>query len=136
MPSVPRRPFHSCSVPGGSIVNIASIRAVVAGANTVQYDTTKAAVAGLTRSMARDHALQAYVSMPCAQGQSLPAFMSYELRRGKSHEAFTAEFGQDTMLKRPGTPREVAACVLFLASDEASFVTGTCLFVDGGQTAQ
>ena len=119
---------------GGSIVNIASIRAVVAGANTVQYDTTKAAVAGLTRSMARDHALQAYVSMPCAQGQSLPAFMSCELPRQEIHEAFTAEFGQDTMLKRPGTPREVAACVLL--SDEASFVTGTCLFVDGGQTAQ
>jgi NAD(P)-dependent dehydrogenase (short-subunit alcohol dehydrogenase family) len=45
------------------------------------------------------------------------------------------EFGRDTMLKRPGTPREVANCILFLASDEASFVTGTILFVDGGQTA-
>ena len=38
-------------------------------------------------------------------------------------------------IERPGTPREVAACILFLASDEASSVTGTCLFVDGGQTA-
>ena len=39
------------------------------------------------------------------------------------------------MLKRPGTPQEVAACVLFLASEEASYVTGACLFVDGGFTA-
>ena len=39
------------------------------------------------------------------------------------------------MLKRQGTPQEVAACVLFLASEEASYVTGTCLFVDGGFTA-
>src|SRR4029453_15187666 len=41
---------------GGSIVNVASVRAIVAGGNMVQYDTTKAAVAGLTRGMARDHA--------------------------------------------------------------------------------
>jgi NAD(P)-dependent dehydrogenase (short-subunit alcohol dehydrogenase family) len=39
------------------------------------------------------------------------------------------------MLTRPGTPREVANCILFLASDEASFVTGTILYVDGGKTA-
>jgi NAD(P)-dependent dehydrogenase (short-subunit alcohol dehydrogenase family) len=122
---------------GGSIVNIASIRAVVAGANTVQYDTTKAAVAGLTRSMARDHALQGIRVNAVCPGPIFTRF--HELRAAaaeKSHEAFLAEFGQDTMLKRPGTPREVATCILFLASEEASFVTGTCLFVDGGQTAQ
>ena len=56
-------------------------------------------------------------------------------RAGKEFEDFKTEFGRNTMLKRPGTPREVAACILFLASDEASYVTGTCLFVDGGQTA-
>jgi NAD(P)-dependent dehydrogenase (short-subunit alcohol dehydrogenase family) len=39
------------------------------------------------------------------------------------------------MLKRAGAPAEVAACILFLASDDASYVTGTSLFVDGGQTA-
>ena len=40
-----------------------------------------------------------------------------------------------TLLRRHGTPEEVAACILFLASDEASYVTGTLLFVDGGFTA-
>ena len=45
------------------------------------------------------------------------------------------EFARNTMLKRPGTPREVAACILFLAPDEGSYATGTCLFVDGGQAA-
>ena len=44
------------------------------------------------------------------------------------------EFGSDTMMDRPGTPLEVANAILFLASDEASFMTGTCVFVDGGQT--
>ena len=54
---------------------------------------------------------------------------------GKTLEVYREEAGSRTMLKRPGTPQEVAACILFLASDEASYVTGTCLFVDGGHTA-
>jgi 2-hydroxycyclohexanecarboxyl-CoA dehydrogenase len=122
---------------GGSIVNVASIRSVVAGGNMVQYDTTKAAVAGLTRAMARDHAAENIRVNAVCPG---PIFTPFHERRaeavGKSPEVFKEEFGQDTMLKRPGTPREVAACILFLASEEASYVTGTCLFVDGGQTAQ
>ncbi len=121
---------------GGSIVNVASIRAVVTGGNTPQYDTTKAAVAGLTRAMARDHAAEGIRVNAVCPG---PIFTRFHERRaaaaGKTFEEFTAEFGRGTMLKRPGTPREVAACILFLASDEASYVTGTCLFVDGGQTA-
>jgi 2-hydroxycyclohexanecarboxyl-CoA dehydrogenase len=121
---------------GGSIVNVASVRAVVAGGNTVQYDTTKAAVAGLTRAMALDHAAEGIRVNAVCPG---PIFTRFHERRGtaagKTVEEFKAEFGRGTMLKRPGTPREVAACILFLASDEASFVTGTCLFVDGGQSA-
>ena len=121
---------------GGTIVNVASIRAVVAGPAMPQYDTTKAAVTGLTRSMARDHAADGIRVNAVCPG---PIFTRFHERRaaaaGKTVEAFTAEFGRGTMLGRPGKPREVAACILFLASDEASYVTGTCLFVDGGQTA-
>jgi len=121
---------------GGSIVNVASVRAVVAGGNMVQYDATKAAVAGLTRGMALDHAGEGIRVNAVCPGPILTRF--HERRAaaaGKSLEAFTQEFGQGTMLKRPGTPREVANCILFLASNESSFVTGTCLFVDGGQSA-
>jgi NAD(P)-dependent dehydrogenase (short-subunit alcohol dehydrogenase family) len=121
---------------GGSIVNVASIRAVVAGGNMAQYDTTKAAVAGLTRAMALDHAAEGIRVNAVCPG---PIFTRFHQRRaeaaGKTFEEFKSEFGRGTMLKRPGTPREVAACILFLASDEASYVTGTCLFVDGGQTS-
>jgi NAD(P)-dependent dehydrogenase (short-subunit alcohol dehydrogenase family) len=121
---------------GGSIVSVASIRSVVAGSNTVQYDTTKAAVAGLTRSMARDHAADGIRINAVGPG---PIWTRFHEQRaaasGQQLEAFQEEFGRDTMLKRPGTPREVAHCILFLASDDASFVTGTLLFVDGGQTA-
>jgi len=123
-------------VGGGSMVNVASIRAIVAGGNMVQYDTTKAAVAGLTRGLARDHAAEGIRVNAVCPG---PIFTSFHERRalaaGQTLEAFREAFGRDTMLKRPGTPQEVAACILFLASDEAAFVTGTCLFVDGGQTA-
>jgi NAD(P)-dependent dehydrogenase (short-subunit alcohol dehydrogenase family) len=125
-----------CRTGGGSIVNVASIRAVAAGDKMVQYDTTKAAVAGLTRSMARDHAAEGIRVNAVCPG---PIFTRFHERRataaGQTFEEFTADFGRGTMLKRPGTPQEVAACILFLASDEASYVTGTCLFVDGGQTA-
>jgi NAD(P)-dependent dehydrogenase (short-subunit alcohol dehydrogenase family) len=121
---------------GGSIVNVASIRAVVAGGNMVQYDTTKAAVAGLTRALAFDHASEGIRVNAVCPG---PIFTRYHERRataaGKTVEEFKTEFGHGTMLKRPGTPREVATCILFLGSDEASYITGTCLFVDGGQTA-
>jgi NAD(P)-dependent dehydrogenase (short-subunit alcohol dehydrogenase family) len=121
---------------GGSIVNVASIRAVVAGGRMVQYDTTKAAVAGLTRAMALDHAAEGIRVNAVCPG---PIFTRFHERRaveaGKSADEFRAEFGRGTMLKRPGTPAEVAACILFLASDDASYVTGASLFVDGGHVS-
>jgi NAD(P)-dependent dehydrogenase (short-subunit alcohol dehydrogenase family) len=121
---------------GGSIVSVASIRSVRAGSTTVQYDTTKAAVAGLTRSMARDHAADGIRVNAVGPG---PILTRYHEQRaadaGRDLDEFIEEFGRETMLKRPGTPREVAHCILFLASDDASFVTGTLLFVDGGKTA-
>jgi NAD(P)-dependent dehydrogenase (short-subunit alcohol dehydrogenase family) len=121
---------------GGSIVNVASIRSVVAGGHMVQYDTTKAAVAGLTRAMALDHAGDGIRVNAVCPG---PIFTRFHERRaaaaGKTADQFRAEFGRGTMLRRPGTPAEVAACILFLASDEASYVTGASLFVDGGQVS-
>ena len=122
---------------GGSIVNVASIRSVVAGGNMVQYDTTKAAVPGLTRAMALDHAADGIRVNAVCPG---PIFTRFHERRaeaaGRTHEDFRAEFGRGTMLGRAGTPAEVAACILFLASDDASYVTGASLYVDGGHTAR
>jgi NAD(P)-dependent dehydrogenase (short-subunit alcohol dehydrogenase family) len=86
--------------------------------------------------MALDHAAEGIRVNAVCPG---PIFTRFHERRaaaaGKTSDQFRAEFGRGTMLKRPGTPAEVAACILFLASDEASYVTGTCLFVDGGQIA-
>ncbi len=121
---------------GASIVNIASNNSFIAGINTPQYDTTKAAVAGLTRALARAHADEGIrVNAVCPGPTYTPFHQGRAAAAGRTHEDFKREFGQHTMLKRPAVPREIAACVLFLASDEASYVTGSCLIADGGQTA-
>ncbi|HET6182689.1 MAG TPA: SDR family oxidoreductase [Acetobacteraceae bacterium] len=121
---------------GGAIVNVASVRAVVAGGGNLQYDTTKAAVAGLTRALAADHSPEGIRVNAVGPG---PIFTPFHQRRiaaaNETVAQYNARAAQATMLQRPGRAEEVAAAILFLASDEASYVTGTLLFVDGGMTA-
>jgi len=121
---------------GGSIVNVASIRSVIAGGNNIQYDTTKHAVAGLTRGLAMDHGPEGIRVNAVCPG---PIFTPFHARRLQAAGKTIAEYNEDaaskTMLKRPGTAEEVAACILFLASKDASYVTGSLLFVDGGFTS-
>jgi len=123
-------------VGGGSIVNVASVRSIVAGGNNIQYDTAKHAVAGLTRGLAMDHGAEGIRVNAVCPG---PIFTPFHARRLQAAGKTIAQYNEDaagrTMLKRPGTPEEVAACILFLASSEASYVTGSLLFVDGGMTA-
>jgi 2-hydroxycyclohexanecarboxyl-CoA dehydrogenase len=120
----------------GSIVNLASVRSITAGGNTIQYDTAKAAIAGLTRGLAMDHSPEGIRCNAVCPG---PIFTPFHARRiaaaGQSVEQYNADAAGRTMMKRPGTPEEVANCILFLASDEASYCTGSLLFVDGGMTA-
>jgi NAD(P)-dependent dehydrogenase (short-subunit alcohol dehydrogenase family) len=87
--------------------------------------------------MAQDHAADGIRVNAVCPG---PIFTRFHERRaaaaGRTAEDFRAEFGRGTMLGRAGTPAEVAACILFLASDDASYVTGASLYVDGGHTAR
>ena len=121
---------------GGSIVNVASVRSIVAGGNNIQYDTAKHAVAGLTRGLAMDHGAEGIRVNAVCPG---PIFTPFHARRLQTAGKTVAQYNEDaasrTMLKRPGTAEEVAACILFLASNDASYVTGSLLFVDGGMTA-
>ncbi len=121
---------------GGAIVNVASVRSVVAGGGNLQYDTTKAAIAGLTRALAADHSAEGIRVNAVGPG---PIFTPFHQRRieaaGETVDQYNAKAAQGTMLKRPGRADEVAAAILFLASDDASYVTGALLFVDGGMTA-
>src|SRR5262249_54034442 len=122
---------------GGAIVNVASVRSIVAGGGNLQYDTTKAAVAGLTRALAADHSPEGIRVNAVGPGPIFTPFHQHRIAPGGGGtiEQYNARAAQGTMLKRPGKAEEVAAAILFLASDDASYVTGTLLFVDGGMTA-
>jgi NAD(P)-dependent dehydrogenase (short-subunit alcohol dehydrogenase family) len=103
---------------------------------TTQYDVTKAAVAGLTRGMAADHAADGIRVNAVGPG---PIYTPFHEKRnasiGRTLQQYEDDAARGTMLRRSGRAEEVAACILFLASDDASYVTGTLLFVDGGYTA-
>ena len=127
--------FHCCraALPGmaargyGRIVNISSVTGpVVTIDGSSAYATAKAAVTGMTRSIALE-----YGSHGITCNAVLPGWIATE-----SSSVAEIEAGTRTPAGRPGTPDEVAACALFLASAEASYVTGAMLVVDGGNTLQ
>jgi NAD(P)-dependent dehydrogenase (short-subunit alcohol dehydrogenase family) len=118
---------------GGSIVNVASISAFIAQPAFVPYNTSKAAVAQLTRCLAMDLAADNIrVNGVCPGAIHTSATDRHIASLGLDPEQAYADFGKDALLKRLGKPEEIAAGVLFLASDESSFMTGTNIVMDGG----
>ena len=116
---------------GGSIINFSSSTgAYDAGKSAVAYIASKGCVTMLTKALAVDHAQDKIRINAVAPGPTDTPM----LRSLMNDEAIEA-FGQTLPIKRMGTPSEIAQTVLFLASEEASFVTGAILAVDGGQTA-
>jgi NAD(P)-dependent dehydrogenase (short-subunit alcohol dehydrogenase family) len=117
---------------GGSIINVSSSTgAHDAAANTAAYVTSKGGVTLLTRAMAIDHAKDHIRVNAIAPGPTDTPM----LRQNLTPAAIQA-FAETFPMKRLGQPSELANAVLFLASDEAAFVTGAILAVDGGQTAE
>jgi len=122
---------------GGSIVNLSSISAFIAQPDFFAYSSTKAALLQMTRNMAMD--LGRYkirVNSICPGTILTPASFRHMEKLGLSLEQFDAEEGAKTFLGRAGRPREVAYAILFLVSEESSYITGASLMVDGGYTAQ
>ncbi len=116
---------------GGAIVNVSSANGIQGRAGMAQYDATKAAVLGLTRSLAHDHAGQGIRVNAVCPGPTVTQFhIKNAARRGVTEAELRAH--QPGLLKRQAEPREIAAAILFLASDEASYITGATLMVDGG----
>ena len=121
---------------GGSIVNISSQSAFFAQREFLCYSSTKAAILHMTRLMALDLASAGIrVNTVCPGTIVTRATLGHIAREGITLEQFQAIEGGRTILGRTGVPREVAYAILFLASDEASFITAACLLVDGGRTA-
>jgi NAD(P)-dependent dehydrogenase (short-subunit alcohol dehydrogenase family) len=123
---------HMIRQGGGSIINVAStVGAHDACANAVAYVTSKGGVTLFTRAMAIDHAKQGVRVNALVPG----ATDTPMIRNALTPEALEA-LAASHPIGRLGRPEELAKAVLFLASDDASFVTGTAMYVDGGQTAK
>jgi 2-hydroxycyclohexanecarboxyl-CoA dehydrogenase len=118
---------------GGSIVNMSSVYGLAGRPNMSQYDTTKAAVLGLTRALAVEEAPNRIrVNAVCPGPTITPFHIQRAAGRGQSEAELRATGAGHTLFKRFAEPREVAYPILFLACDESSFVTGIELVVDGG----
>jgi NAD(P)-dependent dehydrogenase (short-subunit alcohol dehydrogenase family) len=121
---------------GASIVNMASINSFVGADRHAAYVATKGAVMQFTRALAIEFApLGIRVNAVCPGVIDTPLTDLY-LERASEPDKLRRLLAAVSPLDRLGTPREVANCVLFLASEEASFVTGAALLVDGAATAR
>ena len=114
---------------GGTIINTGSVHSLVGLPACTAYDAAKAGVLGLTRTLAIDYGPDIRV---CAV---LPGAILTPAWNGTPEEK-RRRYAQMVPAKRLGTGEDVANAVLFLASDEASFITGTALTVDGGMLAR
>ncbi len=119
---------------GGNIVNLGSDAGLVGASNAVAYAASKGAVVNLTRAMAVRLAERVRVNCVC------PGFVWTDMveraaREGGNFDGYVAAAREHSPMKRIGKPEEVAGAILFLASDEASFVNGAALPIDGGGVA-
>ncbi|HRH41606.1 MAG TPA: SDR family oxidoreductase [Pyrinomonadaceae bacterium] len=116
----------------GVIINTASIGGIVAVRDRLAYCTTKFAVVGMTKSIALDHARQGIRANAVCPGRVETPFVKARLAEYPDPQKAYEEMAGTQAIGRMGKPEEIAAAVLYLASDEGAFVTGTALEIDGG----
>lgn len=125
---------------GGSVINIASVASSLRGIpNRYAYGSTKAAVIGLTKAMAADFIRQGLrVNAICPGTIQSPSLNERIATNAKKFAKSAKEVRQDFIDRQPigrlGTPEEIAAGAVWLASDESSYYTGQTLQIDGGMT--
>lgn len=117
---------------GGAIVNTGSYTATVAIPDRAAYVASKGGVLALTRAMALDHVKQGIRVNAVAPGTIHSPYFEKILEAAADPAKLAAELAARAPMGRMGRPEEIARAIVWLASDEASFVTGTVLTVDGG----
>ena len=118
----------------GVIINTASIGGLVAVKDRLAYCTTKFAVVGFTKCVALDHALEGIRANCICPGRVETDFVKARISEYSDPEKAYRDMAATQAVGRMGKPEEIAAAALYLASDEAAFVTGSSLLVDGGFT--
>jgi 2-keto-3-deoxy-L-fuconate dehydrogenase len=116
----------------GAIVNMASVAGLVGIQDRLAYATTKFAVVGLTKCMALDHAADGVRINCICPGRVETPWVSARVKEYPDPEKAYREMAATQAMGRMGKPEEIAAAALYLASDEASFVTGSAFAIDGG----
>lgn len=120
---------------GGTVVNLASVSSFIAQPEFIPYNASKGAVAQLTRCLAMDLAKDNIrVNAVCPGAIRTRATDRHIASLGLDPEEAYEDFGKDSLMKRMGKPEEIASGVVFLASDESSFMTGAHIVIDGGAT--
>jgi len=123
----------------GAIVNLGSISSFIAQPEFVTYNATKAALSEMTRCMALDlapHGIRVNAVCPGTVWTQIVEQRSRDEGLDRAAADKDIRFGGAAMLQRIADPREIAQAILFLASDEASYITAENLMVDGGYVAQ
>ncbi|MDX1515862.1 MAG: SDR family oxidoreductase [Woeseiaceae bacterium] len=117
----------------GCIVNIASYWGLHPGERTVAYSTSKGGLLLLTKAMAKDHASDGIrINAVCPGGVDTPMLAAGAEEADEDIDEFLETAASFSPNERIATPEEIAALVLFLASDEATHITGTAIPIDGG----
>ena len=127
---------HMIEAGGGVIVNTASVAGLVGLKNRAAYCASKGAVVSLTRAMAVDHVQQKIRCNCICPGTVDSPWVGRLLEASPDPVAERAALVARQPMGRLGTPEEVARAAVYLASDDADFVTGSALVIDGGLTAQ
>ncbi|MHB8513307.1 MAG: SDR family oxidoreductase [Actinomycetota bacterium] len=117
----------------GAVVNVASVQAFAAQRGVAAYSASKGGIVALTKAMAVDHAPVVRANCVCPGSVDTPMLRSAaELFGGGNPQNALREWGEMHPLGRVAKPREIAEAAVFLASEQASFITGASLLVDGG----
>lgn len=127
---------HIRAVGGGVIINLASVQGLQSMPRVVAYAASKGGVLSLTRAMAMDHAHEGIRVVAICPG-TIDSAMVRDIARaeGGDVDANVQRYGASHPIGRIGTPADIGAAAVFLASEGASFITGEALNVDGGYMA-